>query len=113
MPKSCNSKSPRTTAVTTKLTDSEATRIKTRASDAGVQLSTFVRTALLKSRLTGTCVPAINQEAWTKLANLEHAVLTALNTPDRIDDVTLAAFVMDLASLRSALIGRAHDNAGE
>lgn len=93
----------RTTAVSTKLTAPEAARLKSRADAAGVPVGTFVRTALLRSRLKGTCVPRLNQDGWTRLVNLESAVLKAL--PGSVDEVSLAAFTSELAALRAALIG--------
>jgi hypothetical protein len=94
-------------AVTTKLTPAEAARLKARAEAAGVPLSTFLRTALIRSRLQGTYVPRLNQEAWARLVNLEHEVRAALARPGGIDDLSLAAFASDLAALRASLIGRA------
>jgi hypothetical protein len=93
-------------AVTTKLTPAEVTRLKARAKAAGVHLSTFVRTVLLKSRLKGTRVPQLNQEGWALLSNLENEVRAALARPGGVDDISLGAFAADLAALRATLIGR-------
>lgn len=94
-------------AVTTKVTPAQAARLKARAAAAGVPLSTFLRTALIRSRLQGTYVPRLNQEAWARLVNLENDIRTALARPGGVDDISLAAFTAEIAALRASLIGRA------
>jgi hypothetical protein len=89
------------------LTPAEAARVKARAEAAGTPLSAFVRAAILKSRLTGTRVPQLNQDGWARLTNLENDIRAALGRPGGIDDLSLAAFASELTALRATLIGRA------
>lgn len=96
----------RTNTASTKLTAPEASALRKKASVAHVPVSTFIRAALHKSRLHGTYVPTVNQEAWAKLVNLEESVRRALVTPNHVDDVTLAAFLQEITELRQIILGR-------
>jgi hypothetical protein len=96
----------RTTTVSTKLTALEASALRTKATTAHVPVSTFIRAALLRSRLHGSYVPPVNQEAWVKLVNLEEAIRRVLVTPHHVDDVTLVAFLQELTELQQIILGR-------